>query len=160
MMFMISVNAKRLMLCGAAAVLLLSATIGGVYLVSKQNAVPASTSNGVDLRADTAQQRSDFFAQFELTVDPESEEVREVIIPDPLDDVYETYNALQTKQGFDLSRYCGKRAKSRSYAVISAADPTIDGSWRVNILVYQGKVIAADLAQTSLNGTMRPLIPE
>ncbi len=156
---MISVNAKRLVLCGAAAVLLLSATIGGVYLVAKRNTVPASTQSGIDLRADTEQQRTAFFSQFELTVDPESEEVREVIIPSPLDDVYETYNALQVKQGFDLSRYCGKRAKSRSYTVLSAADPAIDGSWRVNILVYQGKVIAADLAQPALDGSMRALIP-
>lgn len=159
-MFLISVNAKRLAMYSAAAVLLLSATLGGVYLVSKQNTVPASTANGVDLRADTQEQRTAFFEQFGLTVDPESEEIREEIVPDPLDEVYETYNTLQKQQGFDLSKYCGKRVKSRSYTVLSAADPSIDGAWRANILVYQGKVIAADLAQPALDGTMRRLIPE
>ena len=159
MMFMISVNAKRFALYGAAALVLLSATIGGVYLVSKREALPASTQNGISLCADSDEERQAFFSQFDLTVDPESEEVREVVIPDPLDDVYETYNALQKQQGFDLTKYCGKRVKSRSYAVVGAADPSIDGSWRVNLRVYRGKVSAADLAQPALNGTMRPLIP-
>lgn len=159
-MFLISVNAKRFALYCAAALVLLSATIGGVYLVAKREAVPASARSGIRLRADTVEERQAFFAQFDLTVDKDSEEVREVIIPDPLDDVYENYNALQKQQGFDLTKYCGKRVKSRSYAVVGAANPSIDGSWRVNLLVYQGKVIAADLTQPALNGTMRPLIPE
>ena len=158
-MFLISVNAKRFAMYCAAALVLLSATIGGLYLVAKREAVPASTHSGFSLRADTDEEREIFFTQFDLTVDPESEEVREVIVPDPLDDVYETYNTLQKQQGFDLTKYCGKRVKSRSYAVIGAADPSIDGSWRVNLLIYQGKVIAADLAQPALNGTLRPLIP-
>ena len=157
-MFMISVTAKRLAWIGAAALVLFSATIGGVYLVSKKDEIPASAKD-VTLRAETQEEQLAFFSQFGLSVDPDSKEVREIILPDPLDDIYDTYNGMQKQQGFDLTPYCGKRVKSWSYSVVGAADPSIDGSWRVNILVYRGKVIAADLAQPALDGTMRPLIP-
>ena len=82
-----------------------------------------------------------------------------VTIPDEFGKVYENYNALQKKQGFDLSRHKGKSAVSYTFSVIGYVDRNgnIDTDVQIHIIVCDGKIVAADIASTKLNGFMEPL---
>ena len=154
-MFVFSVSTKQLKMFAAAALVLLLVVIGGVYLVSTGETAKVSGHTGFDLRAGTEAQRLAFFSQFGWELDPDSKTVKEVILPDEPDDVYRTYNELQTKQGFDLMPYFGKRVKCYSYAVLN--HPTKDETVRGTILVYRNKVIAGDVASAALDGFMETL---
>ncbi len=138
---------------------LVLAAVGGLYLVRRETK-PVSGKTGYDLRAGTEDERGRFFRQFSVEVDPESKTVRELVIPQPLDDVYAGYNDLQMKQGFDLMPYGGKRVKCYTYDVLNAPPKNGGGPVRATILVYRGKVIGGDIASASFKGSMETLIRE
>ena len=159
-MFLFSFTLRRLKAVLCVVLVLLLATIGGLYLV-RHNALPVSAKTGYDLRAGTEEERARFFSQFSVEIDPESKTVKEVVIPQPLDDVYETYNELQLSQGFDLMPYGGKRVKCYSYAVLNTQPKDGDDSpVHATILVYKGKVIGGDIASASFKGSMETIIRE
>ena len=64
-----------------------------------------------------------------------------------MDAVTEKYNSLQRMQGFDISRYCGKKLKGYTYEVTSFPDNQRMGSGRylATLIVYKNKVVAADV---------------
>ena len=77
--------------------------------------------------------------------DPEPIQTQEVSIPKEFNEVFTRYNELQQSQGFDLSDYAGK--------------PDGEGV-HATLIVYQDRVIAADLSCTEGEGFMRPLLPK
>ena len=154
-MLIVSVTAKRLKYVAAAVLVLLLAVLGGIYLVSTNETAKVLGSTGFDLRAGTEEQRLSFFSQFGWALDPDSKQVKEVILPDEMDDVYRTYNELQLTQGFDLMPYMGKRVKCYSYDVVN--HPSKNDTVRGTILVYKNKVIAGDVASAALDGFMDTL---
>lgn len=102
--------------------------------------------------AKTNEERVVFAQSFGWEVDTEPAEVLEVIIPKEFDSVYEEYNSLQKKQGFDLSRYAGKRCKRYSYVIVN--HPSAPGEVRVNLLLYGDKIIGGDVCSTEAGGFM------
>lgn len=159
-MFLLSFTLRQFKAALCVLLALVLATVGGVYLV-RHDAQPVSAQTGYQLRAGTEDERVRFFLQFSVEIDPESKTVKEVTIPHPLDDVYETYNALQLQQGFDLMPYEGKRVKCYTYTVRNAARKDGgDSPVNATILVYKGKVIAGDIASASFRGSMETLIRE
>ena len=68
-------------------------------------------------------------------------------LPKVMDAVTESYNDLQRSQGFDLSRYSGKKVTSYTYEVSSLPDGTKMGNekYLATLIVYKNKVVAADL---------------
>jgi len=82
-----------------------------------------------------------------------------ITIPSQFSDVYENYNNLQKKQGFDLSRHKGKSAVSYTFNVIGYVDETgkTDPDVQIHIIVCDGKIVAADIASTKLDGFMEEL---
>lgn len=159
-MFLFSFRLRQLKALGCVLMILTLALIGGIYLV-RHDAKPVSARTGYDLRAGSEEERARFFRQFSVEIDPESKTVKEVVLPQPLDEVYETYNELQLAQGFDLMPYGGKRVKCYSYAVLNAQPKDGDDSpVRATILVYKGKVIGGDIASASFKGSMETLSRE
>ncbi len=81
---------------------------------------------------------------------------KEITIPTEFSDVYESYNELQRKQGFDLRRHKGKSAVSYTFNVIGYADKSgkPDSDVQIHIIVCDGKIVAADIASTKLDGFM------
>ena len=96
----------------------------------------------------------DFCSQFGLSIDMTSETKEYITIPSEFNEVYKNYNNLQTRQGFNLEIYKGKKAERRTYGVINAAE---NSELKVNIIIYDGRVIAGDLCTVSLDGTMTTL---
>ena len=74
-------------------------------------------------------------------------------IPNPLSDVYDKYNEIQIKQGFDLSRFRGKTVKRYTYKILNHVNLG-KGEVLCNILVYNDKMIAADIMTTAIDGFM------
>jgi hypothetical protein len=81
---------------------------------------------------------------------------KEITIPSEFSDVYEKYNELQRKQGFDLRRHKGKSAVSYTFNVTGYVDKNgkPDSDVQIHIIVCDGKIIAADIASTKLDGFM------
>ena len=80
-------------------------------------------------------------------------EIAEVTIPESFNAVYERYNSLLKKGGYDLAPYKGKKCKRYTYLIPSQ-------NARANILVYNGKIIGGDISSITIDGIMIPIINE
>lgn len=86
-------------------------------------------------------------------VDPEPTGQLEVVVPAKFDQIYESYNEIQKAQGFDISRYKGERVIKYTYLVKNY--PGEPEGVAANLLVYQGKLIGADLCSLQLGGFLK-----
>ncbi len=79
-------------------------------------------------------------------------DVEEIRIPARFDEAYEQYNALQKEQGFDLRRHCAVDAYKYTYKIknYDGADPAVPIN--ANLIVADGKIIAADISSAEANG--------
>lgn len=84
----------------------------------------------------------------------EMNEFCEIQIPYDFDEVYEKYNEIQLSQGFDLSKYKGKRVMKYTYDVLNYPNET---EVSLNLLVYKNKLIAGDVCSKKQDGFMHGL---
>ena len=130
-----------------AAILLLLALTGG-------DSAPAAA---MDRAADTNDTRVKFLTDlgWEITASPtESAEVR---IPTKSDEVFDRYNELQKSQGYDLSKYAGKKVMRYVYQVENfpgAKEPVY-----ATVLVYKDKIIGGDITDTTPGGKVQGFAP-
>lgn len=154
-MFYVSVKSSSLKTVALIAAVAVLATIGGVYAVKKSKSTPVSSMNGIVYKAETAEERLSFLSQFGWEVEEEPAEVKEVVIPEEFDDVYNQYNVIQKEQKLDLEKYKGVRVKCWSYNVKNYPGyENSDGVIRANLLVYGGVVIGGDISSIELSGFM------
>ena len=113
-------------------------------------AVSASDGSKVYTSAKSNDDRVEFLSRFGWEVNEEPNETVNVVVPEEFDDIFEGYNALQIKQGLDLSRYRKKTVTRYTYTVTNY--PDYDGEVYVNILVYRNKVIGGDVCSADVNG--------
>ena len=107
------------------------------------------------MKGATNEERITFFSQFGWQINPEPIEVKEIIIPQEFDEVYENYNSIQKQQGLDLELYKGMRAKFWSYEILNYPGyENSDGVIRGNLLIYDGIVIGGDVSDIRLDGFM------
>ena len=131
---------KIIILCAAIILLLISLR----YIVSlRQTSVM------------TLQGRQMFLNELGWEIDPESEEYRDVVIPEELEGVMDEYNRMQRAQGYDLSPYRGKTCRQYSYAVTNY--PDYDGSVIVTIYIVGRQVVAGDVHTASASGFMHSI---
>ena len=95
------------------------------------------------LAGGTEEERLGFLASWGWEVSPAGGWVEEVQIPGTFDPVYDAYNQLQLKQGFDLAHYAGERVRRYSYPLTNC--PNSGEDIRANLLVYRGKIIGGDI---------------
>ena len=151
-MFVYSVKANKKTLIGAAIIVVAFIIIA--FLISGRT----STVNAVldaDVKLESNAERVAFLKKFGYDVINEPRETKEIIIPEDFNSTYTQYNELQKKQGFDLSKYKGKVAKSYSYAVKNY--PGIEDSEqiiRANMIICGGRLIAGDICSVERNGFM------
>ena len=99
-------------------------------------------------------EKTGYIRQFGWIVDEKSEVREEILIPDPLSDVYEKYNELQKNSGFDISKYCGKKAERYTYKVLNHKSGS---AVFANIIIYEGKIIGADIMSRAIDGFMHEI---
>lgn len=85
----------------------------------------------------------------------ENEVQKEIVIPMEFDEVYETYNALQIEQGYNLKNYRGQTAELFSYTV---SDYPGEDNVCAHLLVKDGVIIGGDVASNRIDGFMHGIV--
>ena len=129
----------------AALILALIALLGGGNDTA-QTSAPTASSNDARVK---------FLTDYGWEVTTSPVESSQVKIPDQTSDVFERYNALQKTQGYDLSKFAGKKVMRYVYKINNFPDAT-DPVY-ATILVYKGQVIGGDITDTSAKGKVLPL---
>ena len=146
------VDMKKVMLglAAAAAVILSLILLLGRGEDSTQTATPAISNNDARVK---------FLTDFGWDVTTSPTETGQVKIPEASSEVFDRYNALQKGQGYDLSKYAGKKVMRYVYKINNypgAAEPVY-----ATLLVYKNEIIGGDITDTSPKGHMQGFkIPE
>ncbi len=73
----------------------------------------------------------------------------EIIIPQNFNKILQEYNKLQKKQGFDLSKYCGKKCSKKRFVISSPKNKS--EKYIADMIVYEGKLIGGDIHKQIYN---------
>ncbi len=142
----------------------IGAAVLGVWTLSQSQADDAGvflqeeSGEVMSLEAEDMNTQEDRLAYLEnlgWQVDRTTAVTREVMIPKEFNGAYEEYNGLQQKQGFDLSKYKGKKVELTTVTVTN--HPKAAENVKANVLVYKKRVIGGDICQESDNGFMEGL---
>ncbi len=95
-----------------------------------------------------------FIKSLGITSDESLAEEKEIYIPEKFTDVWQKYNDVQLKAGYDLSLFAGKKAKLYKYLIADFRD---NATAYVNLIVLDGRIIGGDISSAELNGFMLPL---
>ena len=93
-----------------------------------------------------------YLAQYGWEVESPALSEDTVVIPRSFSQVFETYNALQKAQGFDLSEYCGTEVTLYTSRVLN--DEYAGDDVLAELYVSNGCVIGGDVHSTALDGFM------
>lgn len=99
----------------------------------------------------TEEEAAEFLRGYGWETAKGSVSAEEVYIPSSFGEVYERYNAIQLKQGFDLTRYKGERVMKYTFSVTNYKGYD---NVEAHVLTYGGKIIGGDICSTELNGFM------
>lgn len=145
---------KEWLIAGAVAVLTIcvavAAAIGMAHAQGAEVSAPASPK-GVKTNED----RIAFLESYGWTVEPEAIAVEELLIPEEFDETYDQYLTLQADQGFDLTKYRGKRVKRYTYVITNY--PTGEEGVQAGLLVYRDTVIGGEVLSPQLGGFIHGL---
>ena len=105
----------------------------------------------------TVQERVDFIHRLGYTVSLDvPEKAKQIEIPHIFSDVYQSYQELQQKAGYDLTAYTGKVATLYTFKLVDAVRNDV----YAHLIVYDGRIIGGDIAALSVSdGYLRPLQP-
>lgn len=87
--------------------------------------------------------RVEYLRSYGWEVEEEAESIEEIVIPEEFSDVFQKYNEIQKKQGFDLEKLKGQRVKRYTYIVTNY--PNEPEHVRANLFIYKEKVVAGDI---------------
>ena len=130
-----------------AAVLL--SLIAALAVLSRVTALSGGGING-----STNAERVDYINSLGCNVEETAISSKETVIPQSFGKVYEKYNSLQKKAGFDLEPFRGKTATVYSYRFEDSPERV------VNLIVVNGDIVGGDISSTALDGFMLPLLSE
>lgn len=103
-----------------------------------------------EIDGSTYEKRLFYINSLGYSVEDKTVTTKETVIPANFGDVYSNYNEIQREAGFDLARFKGKRVTVYTYDLC-------DSEKKLNLIVYDGKIIGGDICDISLNGEMKPL---
>ena len=141
---------KRKLLIALAAVL---AAIAGLLLLGRDDAQPTANLTA----ADTNDARVKFLTDLGWEVTASPAEATEVRIPREADEVFSRYNELQKNQGYDLTKYAGKKVMRYVYQINNfpdAREPVY-----ATLLVYKDRIIGGDITDTTPGGRVQGFGP-
>lgn len=118
-------------------------------------AVLAGGSKSREYTMKDEKERQSFLKEMGWEVPEEYTECKVVIIPTEFNEVYEKYNDLQKKQGFDLSKYKGKTVEIYTYEVKNYPDH--EKNIVCNLMVYEDVLIGGDVSCIEIDGFMQGL---
>jgi uncharacterized membrane-anchored protein YhcB (DUF1043 family) len=148
-MFVWSVKASTLKFAAVLAVS--AAAIGMLAVFLPKNEFRAQTASVKQISKKAAAE--DDIKEFLSAYGWEAAELldrAEVTIPAEFDSVYESYNTLQKKQDFDLSKYKRKTVDRYTYKINNYEG--YNGTVLADVIVYKNKVIGGDICSADVNG--------
>ena len=110
----------------------------------------AVSAKAAKIDGSTNEARMVYLKSLKLAAEDKNLTAKDIFIPQDFSPVYENYNELQKKSGFDLSDYKGKPATVYTYG-LSGTDK------QIHLIVCDGKIIGGDIADVKLGGKMQPL---
>ena len=131
----------------AAAAAVVAVAVWGISKLTKSDA-PADAA--------TREQRASYLQSLGWETSDDEKE-REVLIPAEFDEVYENYNALQKKSGFDLEPFKGQKVTQYTYEILNYPTAEKSDIIRLDLLVLDGRVIGGDIYSPRLDGFMTGL---
>ncbi len=158
-MFVYSVRASSLKLAGAVIVSALAVVMLAVFIPDySPRSDAAEVQRKISYKAKNEEEVRSFIAQFGWEVSDELLDKANVTIPSEFDPVYESYNDLQKKQGFDLTKYKKKTVTRYTYKIENYKD--YNGMVIADVIVYKNKVIGGDICSADVNGFLHGFSPE
>lgn len=139
------VNFKKIMLvlvCIAAVLLAVILIFGS----KSETTAAVKTMSANDARVK-------FLTDFGWEVVPNPRESTIIRIPDEVGEMFRRYNTLQKGQGYDLTKYSGKKAMRYVYEITNY--PGATAPVYATILTVKNQIIGGDITDTSANGKIR-----
>lgn len=99
----------------------------------------------------SAEEAADFLEGMGWELETGSCKTDEIVIPKEFSEVYERYNALQLRQGYDLTKYKTDTVIRYTFKV-----KNLDGyeNALAHVLTKGGKIIGGDICSSDLSGIM------
>ena len=145
---------KRKLLIAAAAIIAAIAAL--IFLGGGSDAAPTSSMTTAPA-GDTNDARVKFLTDLGWDVTTSPTEAGEVKIPKGPDQVFDRYNELQKSQGYDLSKYAGKKVMRYVYQINNfpdAKEPVY-----ATLLIYKDQIIGGDITDTTPGGRVQGFAP-
>ncbi len=134
---------KKLLAAGAAALCCLFAALTfALTLGGRAVTVSAEVKN-----IKTNDDRLAYLSGLGWQVSPQPIATEELLIPEEFDDSYQSYLALQSGQGFDLTQYRGKRVKRYTYQLTNY--PAQTEPVQISLLIYKNRVVGGQIQSSS-----------
>ena len=135
--------------------LLLAVVLCLIIVLAGHHDMEKSADDAFSQAAETNERRVEYLNSFGWEVSDEPVEEQQIVIPKEFSSVYDEYNEIQKKQGFDLADYAGLDAVRYTYEVRNY--PDYSGRVCANLILYKGRVIAGDIQATALDGFIHGL---
>lgn len=132
---------KRKLLAGAITVLCCCLVIATALIATMEQRSVAASANPSGIRNNEDRVAYLNGLGWQVLDMPVTSE--ELIIPETFDESYDEYLALQKAQGFDLTKYTGKRIKRYIYTVTNYSDS--EQEVHAALLIYKNKIIGGQL---------------
>ena len=146
------VDKRKLLIAAVAAV----AAIALLMVLGGGDSAPTASMSTAPA-ADTNDARVKFLTDLGWEVTPSPTETGEVRIPKAGDEVFDRYNELQRSQGYDLTKYAGKKVMRYVYQINNfpeAKEPVY-----ATVLVYKDRIIGGDITDTTPGGRVQGFAP-
>ena len=139
-----------------AAAVVLCAAAAAVTLAGRQAQASAMVSpKGIRSEED----RVAYLQEWGWQISPQATLVEELELPKEFGPEYSQYLELQTGQGFDLSKYAGKRVRRYTYEILNY--PTGETGAIAHLLICKNTVIGGeDMGGSFLHGLALPELKE
>jgi hypothetical protein len=112
--------------------------------------------NSVPVTANSVEDVASFIRSYGWEIRDNPDEIKEITIPAEFSGVYENYNEIQKRQGFDLSKYRTETVTRYTFSVLNFTDKDgklVNGVY-INVLVFDGTIIGGDICTYALDGFM------
>ena len=151
--FTAKLNRRKLVMGAAAVLVLCGVAVAAVAGLRASGAVVSTSASPKGVKSND--DRVAYLESYGWTVDSEAVSVEELVIPEEFDDTYTQYLALQSAQGFDLTKYAGKRVKRYAYTITNY--PSGETGVQAGLLVYKNTVIGGEVLSSQMDGFIHGL---
>ncbi len=144
---------RRRLMGGALGALALVCVLAGVLTFSGRSAAAGQAVSPKGVK--TAEDRLAYLGAYGWLVREEPLAVEEIEIPKEMGPEYADFLSLQTQQGFDLSRYAGKKVTRYTYEILNY--PTGETGVQASLLLYKHTVVGASVLSPAIDGFIHGL---